>query len=111
MKKVFLVILLTSSLFSQDVFNKDFWKQDKQKHFVGSALIAGTTTTLARHYVSNKLEAFFIGFGSALAIGVLKEYSDGKNTPKHSEDINDIYADLGGTVIGSVLVISLEGKF
>ena len=111
MKKLFLIILLTSSLFSQDVFNKDFWKQDKQKHFVGSALIAGTATTLARHYGSNKLEAFFIGLGSSLAIGVLKEYSDSKNQLKHSEDIDDIYADFGGAVIGPVLVISLEWEF
>lgn len=111
MKKLLFLILLSTSLFSQDILTKDWWQQDKQKHFTYSAGIASTVTAIARSYGSNKFEAFWIGFGSSLAIGVIKEYTDGQNPLLHTEDTKDIYADMLGATTGALISAQWTWKF
>ena len=94
-----------SSLFS---FASSLLKQgDKRKHFAYSAIIAGIGTAIAKLYDSNVFEAFYIGFGIAITIGIVKEYLDSTDPSRHTEDINDIYADFGGATLGSLLTMLL----
>ncbi len=111
LKKLLLLLLLSVSINAEDVLSKEFWQNDKQKHFAMSATIAGSATALARHYGSNKFEAFWIGFGSSLAIGVLKEYYDSKNPLFHTEDTNDIYADMMGAITSSLISTKWTWRF
>ena len=107
MNKILLGVLLAFSL----LFSKDFWKEDKQKHFAMSATMASVSTGLARHYGSNKFESFWIGLGSSLVIGVLKEYADGKNPLQHTEDVKDVYADAIGATAGALFSAQFTWKF
>ncbi len=85
-------------------------EQDKQKHIALSAGIGISATALAKHYGSNKFEAFMIGVGVALLVGIAKEAYD-RNHPNHSEDVNDIYADTLGGVAGSAISSQFSWKF
>lgn len=101
-----LLILLASVLLFAD---PTYLQSDKQKHFIGSAVIGATASGLARHYGSNKIEAMFIGIGTALLIGIAKEAIDGKGYG--TEDIGDVYADTLGAVSGSVISTKFEWRF
>ena len=86
-----------------------YLQDDKQKHFVGSAVIGATASGLAKHYGSNKFEAVFIGIGTALLIGIAKEAIDGKGYG--TEDVGDVYADTLGAVSGSLISAQYEWRF
>ena len=110
--KVFLLILFLSvRLLAKDILDVDFWQTDKQKHLAASAVIATTFTGIAKNNGSSNIESFFIGVGSTLLIGIAKEYFDGKNPLHHTEDVNDMYADTMGAVLGSTLAVSFSWKF
>ena len=101
MKKLILLMLL--SLSANASFN------DKQKHILATTAISATATAYARYQGATPLEAWFVGVGSGLLVGIAKEYYD-KN---HSgvEDMEDIYADTKGAILGSILAFSFEYKF
>jgi uncharacterized protein YfiM (DUF2279 family) len=110
MKMLILLISMMISLSANEFLTNDFWyKEDKQKHFLGSASIAVATTGLARHYGSNKVESFLIGVGSTIIVGWLKEVSDGQG--HGSKDINDIDADMLGAVTGSMISTQFKWRF
>ena len=112
MKKILLLLAILGSLsFGYEITEKNWWQQDKQKHFLYSTGIAGVSTAIARSYGSNKFEAFWIGFGSSLAIGVIKEYTDGRNPLFHTEDTKDIYADMLGSTTGALISTQFTWRF
>lgn len=107
MKKIIMLLLIVSSLaFSESNFS--FLEKDKQKHFLYSAAIATAATAYSRKKGSSKIESFFIGFGSALAVGILKEALDRKYG---SEDIGDVYADFAGAALGASISAQFEWRF
>ena len=111
MKLILFILLFTLQIFSQDITIKQFWQTDKRKHLGASAVIATTFTALAKNNGSSNIESFFIGIGSTLLIGIAKEYLDGKNPLHHTEDVNDMYTDTIGAVLGSTLAVSFSWKF
>ena len=106
MKKLILLILLTLSINAND-----FCQDDKKKHLVVSSMISSSVTALARNQGYDKLSSWFMGFGTSMAIGVVKEYADGKDPLHHTEDVNDVYADMLGSALGATLAFSFEYKF
>ena len=75
-------------------------QQDKMLHFSACYIISsGSTTLLSYKYTKN--EAMWIGMGIGVGVGVAKEIYDVKHG--HS-DMNDIYADIFGAVVGAVVV-------
>lgn len=111
MKKIVL-LLMTLSVFTMattDFTQSEFWKQDKQKHFAYSAGIAATATAISKSYGSNKFEAFWIGLGSSIMVGIAKEVIDGHGYG--SEDIGDVYADFLGASTGALISTQFEWKF
>ena len=107
MKKTIMLILIVSNLaFSQTNFS--FLEKDKQKHIVYSTVISTAITAYSRNMGSSKLESFFVGFGTALAIGVLKEAFDRKYG---TEDIGDVYADFAGAALGATISAQFEWRF
>jgi len=103
--KALLLLLMAVMLSAEPMYLQD----DKQKHFVGSAVIGATASGLAKHYGSNKFEAVFIGIGTALLIGIAKEAIDGKGYG--TEDVGDVYADTLGAVSGSLISAQYEWRF
>jgi len=97
MKALILAVLLVISAIA--------FEQDKVKHFAGSIAIASLGSGLAKHYGSSPVEAWFIGFGTSIIVGIAKERIDGSGYG--SEDIHDVYADTLGASIGATL-FSLE---
>lgn len=103
--KTFLILLIALSLSAESLYLQD----DKQKHLVGSMAIGGVATGLARHYGSNKFEAFAIGVATSLLIGIAKEKYDGAG--HGTADINDVYADTIGGVVGSAISTQFTWEF
>jgi uncharacterized protein YfiM (DUF2279 family) len=104
MKKILLVPLLSVMLFSFNI------PRDKQKHIGVSSLISLTTSSIAEYRGASKLDSWLVGVGACLLIGISKEFYDSKSL-NHTEDINDIYADLGGAIIGSTIAIGFSWRF
>ena len=69
---------------------------DKKLHFIVSAIIGGVATW----YFKNP----FAGIGVSAIVGVGKEYYDRLHPKTHTEDINDIYFDLLGSILSSIMV-------
>jgi len=105
MIKIIMFIFITLSLSAEEFYLQD----DKQKHLMGSMAIGGVATGIARHYGSNKLEAMFIGIGTALLIGIAKEKWDGAG--HGASDIQDVYADGIGAVVGSAISTQFTWEF
>lgn len=96
--KIVFALLLAISMYAEGFY----LQSDKQKHFIGSAVIGGTASGIARYYGSNGWEAFAIGIATSLLVGIAKECIDGSGYG--SEDINDVYADTLGAVTGSAIM-------
>ncbi len=82
MKKLILSILLLSTLNATDWNRFDDpdrpWlkQRDNAGHILINAAISGGVTILARQYGLNKTEAFFVGIGTGILLGFIKEKSD-----------------------------------
>jgi uncharacterized protein YfiM (DUF2279 family) len=102
------IMILTgfSSLFANNSF---FQQKDKQKHIAATAVISGAATILARYYGANIFEAFAIGVMFGLLIGITKEKWD--SLGHGTEDIQDIYADTIGSVLGAIISALFSFKF
>ena len=115
MLKLLLIFALTLSLSAETIeenqfMNMQFWKQeDKQKHFIGSFEIATVSTGIARHYKKTKLESFLIGVGTSIIIGWAKEVHDGRGGG--TKDINDLDADMIGSLAGSAISAQFNWRF
>lgn len=76
-------------------------QRDKQLHFLLSAVIAGVVTTGLMSYGVFVIWAIMIGYSISITIGIIKELRD--SLGYGSEDIKDIYADMLGSISGSIL--------
>lgn len=103
--KILSLLLLTLSLSAGEFYLQD----DKQKHFIGCMAIAGFSSAIAKNYGSNKLEAMFIGIGTALLVGIAKEAIDGRGYG--TEDVGDVYADTLGSITGSIISTQFNWRF
>lgn len=103
--KTLLLLLVACSLYAETMY----LQEDKQKHFIGSAMIANVSSGLAKYYGSSTFEAIAIGVASALLVGIAKEAIDGKGYG--SEDVNDVYADTLGALGGSVVSTQFNWRF
>jgi len=88
-----------------------FWKQkDKQQHYIATTAISFAVTAYAKNQGYSKVEAFFWGFGTALAVGLIKEGIDGRSSNGHQTS-DDVKADLFGGITGALISTQFEWKF
>ena len=88
MKKILLLLALTSGLFAIE--------EDKQKHIGATAGIALVTSAIVSQYDYTPTEVFWISLGTALAVGLAKELSDDEFSG------GDLAADALGGTLGAV---------
>tara|TARA_R110000803_G_scaffold196623_1_gene259934 strand:- start:26 stop:385 length:360 start_codon:yes stop_codon:yes gene_type:complete len=78
---------------------------DKVLHFGGSYAIASTTTQFAQWKGATPKQAFWIGFGLSMGVGIAKEVYD----IKHGTPVwTDLAANFAGASIGAFTTITLE---
>ena len=107
-KSIVLLLLTYQTAIANET---SFWKQkDKQMHFAVSAVIATTTTAYARNKGYDKVESFFIGFGTTVLIGLIKEGIDGRRKNGHQET-DDMKANILGAMSGALISTQFEWKF
>jgi uncharacterized protein YfiM (DUF2279 family) len=101
MKEIIIALLICMSTMGQTV------PYDKFMHFSSCYVISATSTNFLSHkYTKN--EAAWIGFGIGATVGISKEIYDMKYG--HSDE-NDLYADLLGAALGSIVIrISLNKR-
>lgn len=91
----------------KELFNlltsREFWKRDKQLHFVASAVLSAVGMVFLLFWDSTLASSFWAGIGLSLTVGIIAEAIDKVNDGV--EDINDVYADLLGAIAGSLLVL------
>jgi len=85
-------------------------QSDKQKHALVSAVIATAVTAYARNSGSSKVEAFFYGAGTAIALGLVKEGIDG-SSKDGTQSWGDVGADVLGATAGALISAQFEWKF
>ena len=101
MKEIIIALLICVSTMGQTV------PHDKVMHFSSCYVISSTSTVFLSHkYTKN--EAAWIGFGIGATVGISKEIYDMKYG--HSDE-NDLYADILGAALGSIVIrISLNKR-
>lgn len=104
-KKMILMIAMLSQLSAQPLYEQD----DKQIHFVASALMASTVTAYFMNRGYSKTEALIYGFGASMLVGVAKEAYGQHSYGGASAD--DIYADIAGAGVGSILSMQFKWEF
>jgi len=85
---------------------KDFWRTDKKKHLIVSSIISLVIYCIYFLYSNELIESFLLSLIITLFIGIIKESYDSRYK-NHTEDINDVYADLIGAISGSYLGLLL----
>ena len=101
MKEIIIALLICVSSMGQTVPN------DKIMHFSSCFVISATSTTILS-YKYEKKKAAWIGFGIGATVGISKEIYDMKYG--HSDE-NDLYADILGAALGSIVIrISLNKR-
>ncbi len=95
MKKIILSLIISTSLLSANFFKEE----DKQAHMAVTTIASIYGSLLAKKHGYSDTEAFWIGFGTAMVVGIAKEAYD-----EHSYggwDNRDLLADAIGGVAGS----------
>ncbi len=94
---------LVSGLLAKQIYTGE---QDKFLHATGGSLIAAATTLLAYYgFKVSKNEAAIIGFATAVAVALLKEYAyDASHRDTHTVDIHDAAATSMGGAMGAFFV-------
>ena len=101
MKEIIVALLICVSSMGQTI------PHDKVMHFSSCYIISATSTEFLS-YKYTKNEAAWIGFGIGATVGISKEIYDMKWG--HSDE-NDLYADLLGAALGSIVIrISLNKR-
>jgi uncharacterized protein YfiM (DUF2279 family) len=78
---------------------------DKVLHFGGSYTIASTTTQFAQWKGATPKQAFWIGFGISMGLGIAKEIYDIEHG---APEWTDLAANFAGASIGAFTTITLE---
>ena len=107
MKKIAIVIFIAVcfQLEAQPIFSE----KGHPEHVIAGALIGGITSYLVYKKTDDKFKAWLIGFGTATAVGLLKEMIDPTflSGVKSKEDA--YYSALGGA-IGASIVFPLKKR-
>jgi len=107
MKKIAVIIFFTMcfQLEAQPIFSE----KGHPEHVIAGALIGGVTSYLVYKKTDDKFKAWLIGFGTATAVGLLKEMIDPTflSGVKSKEDA--YYSALGGA-IGASIVFPLKKR-
>lgn len=107
MKKIAVITFLVVcvQLEAQPIFSE----KGHPEHVIAGAIIGGVTSYLVYKKTDNKFKAWLIGFGTATAVGLLKEAIDPTflSGVKSKEDA--YYGALGGA-IGASIVIPLKKR-
>jgi len=86
------------------IFNKEFWRKDKILHLTVSIILTIVIIIISKYILLlSTIASISTGSLITLLIGILKELNDRNNPKKHTEDINDIYADTWGILIGLLI--------
>ena len=99
MKKVILVLVLLSTLGNTGEYDNFFQQEDKKAHMAICAMAGAIGNLMAAKHGATKVEAFWIGLGTALTIGLATELYDEHSYGGFSTA--DMVADGIGGVIGS----------
>ena len=107
MKKIAIIIFFAMcfQLEAQPIFSE----KGHPEHVIAGALIGGVTSYLVYKKTDDKFKAWLIGFGTATAVGLLKEMIDPTflSGVKSKEDA--YYSALGGA-IGASIVFPLKKR-
>jgi len=104
---IIIFLIMGQSLVAEEGF---FSQRDKQKHILGSGAIGVAIAGVARSNGLTKIESFFLGVGTAIGIGLIKEGIDGYNV-NGTRDWDDVKADAIGGIIGAGISAQFEWKF
>ncbi len=99
MRRVILSLLVVCTIGNTNEYDNFFQQEDKQAHIIVSIFSGAIGNLLAVKNGANKEQAFWIGLGTALVIGLGKELYD-----EHSYggiSMPDMVADGIGGVIGT----------
>ena len=105
MKKIFLALLIASSLFAEVDINQ----RDKQYHITATALISTVTAGYFKNKGYSKTEAFFYGLAAGMLAGLAKEAYDEYKYGGYNNA--DMYADLIGSTAGSAISCQFSWEF
>lgn len=101
MKHLFIVLILSIAALTHAApfhFSEhgESWNgQDKQKHFVGSVVMAGTISA----YTDSPTK----GFAASMAVGIAKELYDSKRAGGSGFSYKDLTADVLGSAVGAYI--------
>lgn len=102
MKRILILFIALSITLQANFFNEE----DKQSHMIVTSTIGIITHLLAKKHGATEFEAFWIGVGSALAVGLAKEAYDSRDGGT-GFDGRDMIANGIGGVLGSVSTLIL----
>jgi len=94
MKEIIIALLVCVSSVGQTI------PHDKLMHFSSCYIISAKSTEFLSHKYE-KNEAAWIGFGIGATVGISKEIYDMRYG--HSDE-NDLYADILGAAMGSIVI-------
>lgn len=107
MKKVIFLLLFAQLLFSDSMQ----FANDKKKHLAISFLLGSATGMYMEHnYQDNSyIKNLLIGTSLAMVPGVIKEYSDSRQSDNYASG-GDLAYDLLGSLTGTILGIYVSKK-
>ena len=102
MKKILFALIISTSILSANFFKE----QDKQTHMIVTTTASILGGLIAKKHGYNDIEAFWIGFGTAIAIGLAKEAYDSRDGGT-GFDSRDMLANSIGGALGSSISITI----
>ena len=100
MKKIILSLMLATSL----SFGNLFQEEDKQSHMMATSVIGLFSGLVAKKHGFTDTEAFWIGFGTSMLVGLAKEAYDSRDGGS-GFDTRDMLANGIGGSFGSRLSV------
>ncbi len=94
MKKILLTLVLATSL----SFGGFFQEEDKKIHITITTMIGVWGSLIAKKHGATETQAFWIGVGSALAVGLAKEAYDSRDGGTGFDNRDMLANAIGGTL-------------
>ncbi len=102
MKRLILALIVSTSLLSANFFKEE----DKQLHIAATTMASVFGGLLAKKHGYNDTEAFWIGFGTAIAIGLAKEAYDSRDGGTGFDSMDMLANSIGGALgAGTSLIL------
>ncbi|MCK5538504.1 MAG: DUF2279 domain-containing protein [Bacteroidales bacterium] len=79
-------------------------EDDKQKHIATTTIISLVASNIAYEYNYTETQSFWIGFATAMAVGISKELYDSRSGGS-GFDMEDLGADVIGSTLGALPVL------